>query len=126
LIYGSTTEDVLTGMKIHGRGWRSVQYSPRERPAFLGSFPTAIEDILKMRRRWSTGFLEILLGADSPLTAFWASSAKLSLMQRLLYIYAVTSMSAVIAIPMTVYALLPAASLLLARPLYPTTLLSVT
>ncbi|KAF5950079.1 hypothetical protein HYC85_012072 [Camellia sinensis] len=34
-IYGSTTEDVLTGLTIHGRGWRSAYCSP-DPPAFLG------------------------------------------------------------------------------------------
>jgi cellulose synthase/poly-beta-1,6-N-acetylglucosamine synthase-like glycosyltransferase len=143
LIYGSMTEDVLTGLKIHGRGWRSVLYSPKRR-AFLGAFPAALEDLLTMRRRWATGFLEMLLlgGANSPLfilpslllrtTAsaiglpsllLSAGSAlglpKLSLRQRLVYLHALLIFSAGLGIPLTVYALLPAASLLLRRPLYP-------
>ena len=32
-MYGSVTEDILSGMKIHSRGWRS-QYCDPDRPAF--------------------------------------------------------------------------------------------
>ncbi|KAK8948318.1 Cellulose synthase A catalytic subunit 4 [UDP-forming] [Platanthera guangdongensis] len=37
-IYGSVTEDILTGFKMHCRGWKSVYCTPR-RPAFKGSAP---------------------------------------------------------------------------------------
>ncbi|KAE8659658.1 Cellulose synthase A catalytic subunit 8 [Hibiscus syriacus] len=37
-IYGSVTEDILTGFKMHCRGWRSIYCMPL-RPAFKGSAP---------------------------------------------------------------------------------------
>ncbi|KAJ4979354.1 hypothetical protein NE237_010134 [Protea cynaroides] len=42
LVYGSITEDLLTGLSIHARGWRSV-YTDLDSPAFLGCAPTALE-----------------------------------------------------------------------------------
>ncbi|KAK9284121.1 hypothetical protein L1049_023288 [Liquidambar formosana] len=39
-IYGSTTEDILTGMKIHARGWGSVFCTP-DPPAFQGCAPSS-------------------------------------------------------------------------------------
>ncbi|KAL0349619.1 UNVERIFIED_CONTAM: Cellulose synthase A catalytic subunit [UDP-forming] [Sesamum radiatum] len=38
-IYGSVTEDILTGFKMHCHGWRSVYCIPK-RPAFKGSAPS--------------------------------------------------------------------------------------
>ncbi|GMH11025.1 hypothetical protein Nepgr_012866 [Nepenthes gracilis] len=40
-MYGSTTEDVLTGLKIHSKGWRSI-YLDTNPAAFLGSTPTEL------------------------------------------------------------------------------------
>ncbi|KAJ0969571.1 hypothetical protein J5N97_022448 [Dioscorea zingiberensis] len=42
-IYGSVTEDILTGFKMHCHGWRSVYCIPR-RPAFKGSAPINLSD----------------------------------------------------------------------------------
>ncbi|KAL0284538.1 UNVERIFIED_CONTAM: Cellulose synthase A catalytic subunit [UDP-forming], partial [Sesamum angustifolium] len=44
-IYGSVTEDILTGFKMHCHGWRSVYCIPR-RPAFKGSAPINLSDRL--------------------------------------------------------------------------------
>ena len=42
-IYGSVTEDILTGFKMHSRGWRSIYCMPK-RPAFKGSAPINLSD----------------------------------------------------------------------------------
>ncbi|KAL0300814.1 UNVERIFIED_CONTAM: Cellulose synthase A catalytic subunit [UDP-forming] [Sesamum radiatum] len=44
-IYGSVTEDILTGFKMHCHGWRSVYCIPR-RPAFKASAPINLSDRL--------------------------------------------------------------------------------
>ncbi|KAK9085744.1 hypothetical protein Sjap_026155 [Stephania japonica] len=44
-IYGSVTEDILTGFKMHCRGWRSIYCVPL-RPAFKGSAPINLSDRL--------------------------------------------------------------------------------
>ncbi|KAJ4823596.1 Cellulose synthase A catalytic subunit 3 [UDP-forming] [Turnera subulata] len=44
-IYGSVTEDILTGFKMHARGWRSIYCMPRL-AAFKGSAPINLSDRL--------------------------------------------------------------------------------
>ena len=44
-IYGSITEDILTGFKMHCRGWRSIYCNPK-RPAFKGTAPINLSDRL--------------------------------------------------------------------------------
>ncbi|GMI84527.1 cellulose synthase like E1 [Hibiscus trionum] len=58
--YESLVEDILTGMSIQNKGWRSVYLNP-ERPAFLGVVPTTLSDTLVQHKRWSEGQLQILL-----------------------------------------------------------------
>ena len=74
-----------------------------------------IEEVLKTRKRWSTGFLEIMVGTYSPFS--FARHPKLSLIQRLKYI-SMCNLNAV-GIPLTIYALLPCAALMMGRSLYP-------
>ncbi|KAE8645737.1 cellulose synthase-like protein H1 isoform X2 [Cucumis sativus] len=58
-LYESMTEDILTGIKIHSKGWKSVLLQPNP-PAFLGLAPTGGPDALTQRKRWVTGSLEIM------------------------------------------------------------------
>ncbi|KAK1355979.1 hypothetical protein POM88_049235 [Heracleum sosnowskyi] len=51
-IYGSVTEDILTGFKMHCRGWKSVYCMPK-RPAFKGSAPINLSDRLHQVLRWA-------------------------------------------------------------------------
>ncbi|XVF56133.1 hypothetical protein PTKIN_Ptkin06aG0092600 [Pterospermum kingtungense] len=44
-ISGSVTEDILTGFKMHARGWRSIYCMPKH-PAFKGSAPINLSDCL--------------------------------------------------------------------------------
>ncbi|THG13576.1 hypothetical protein TEA_007839 [Camellia sinensis var. sinensis] len=71
-IYGSTTEDVLTGLTIHGRGWRSAYCSP-DPPAFLGCAPPGGPGSMTQQKRWSTGLLEIW---------YWISSSTINFIKR--------------------------------------------
>lgn len=63
--YGCPLEDVITGLKIQCRGWRSVYYNPT-RKGFLGMAPTSLGQILVQQKRWSEGFLQISLSKYSP------------------------------------------------------------
>ncbi|PON57641.1 Cellulose synthase [Parasponia andersonii] len=67
LIYGCLVEDVLTGLVIQCRGWRSVYCCP-ERKAFLGAAPTTLLQTLVQHKRWAEGDLQILLSRYCPLT----------------------------------------------------------
>lgn len=44
-IYGSVTEDVVTGYRMHNRGWRSI-YCVTKRDAFRGTAPINLTDRL--------------------------------------------------------------------------------
>ncbi|OQU81590.1 hypothetical protein SORBI_3006G080700 [Sorghum bicolor] len=65
-VYGSMTEDVLTGQRIHAAGWRSAILNP-DPPAFLGGAPTGGPASLTQYKRWATGLLEILLSRHNPI-----------------------------------------------------------
>nr|XP_043618641.1 cellulose synthase-like protein H1 [Erigeron canadensis] len=64
-IYGSTVEDILTGLSIHEKGWRSIITSP-EPLAFLGCAPSTYNASLIQQKRWSMGLLEILFTNKNP------------------------------------------------------------
>ncbi|GAB4830944.1 Cellulose synthase-like protein D4 [Ancistrocladus abbreviatus] len=103
-IYGSVTEDVLSGYRMHNRGWRSV-YCVTKRDAFRGSAPINLTDRLHQVLRWATGSVEIFFSRNN---AFLATR-KIMFLQRLAYlnvgIYPFTS------IVLIVYCFLPALSL---------------
>ncbi|KAK9011355.1 hypothetical protein V6N11_044207 [Hibiscus sabdariffa] len=65
-IYGSVTEDILTGFKMHCHGWRSVYCIPK-RPAFKGSAPINLSDRLHQVLRWALGSVEIFLSKHCPI-----------------------------------------------------------
>ncbi|KAL0432060.1 UNVERIFIED_CONTAM: Cellulose synthase A catalytic subunit [UDP-forming] [Sesamum radiatum] len=65
-IYGSVTEDILTGFKMHCHGWRSVYCIPK-RPAFKGSAPINLSDRLHQVLRWALGSVEIFLSEHCPI-----------------------------------------------------------
>ncbi|KAF7815985.1 cellulose synthase-like protein E1 [Senna tora] len=69
LLYGCAVEDVITGLCIQCRGWKSVYYNP-ERKAFLGFAPTTLPQTLIQHKRWSQGGFQVLLSKYSP--AFYA------------------------------------------------------
>ena len=48
-IYGSVTEDVVTGFRMHNRGWRSI-YCVTKRDAFRGTAPINLTDRLHQVR----------------------------------------------------------------------------
>ncbi|KAL8539982.1 hypothetical protein ACS0TY_001549 [Phlomoides rotata] len=103
-IYGSVTEDVVTGYRMHNRGWKSI-YCVTKRDAFRGSAPINLTDRLHQVLRWATGSVEIFFSRNNALLA----SSKMKVLQRVAYlnvgIYPFTSLFLI------VYCFLPALSL---------------
>ncbi|GLT87281.1 hypothetical protein SLE2022_053710 [Rubroshorea leprosula] len=103
-IYGSVTEDVVTGYRMHNRGWKSV-YCVTKRDAFRGTAPINLTDRLHQVLRWATGSVEIFFSRNNALLA----SPRMKFLQRVAYlnvgIYPFTS------IFLIVYCFLPALSL---------------
>ncbi|CAA0810284.1 Cellulose synthase-like protein D3 [Striga hermonthica] len=103
-IYGSVTEDVVTGYRMHNRGWRSI-YCVTKRDAFRGTAPINLTDRLHQVLRWATGSVEIFFSRNNALLA----SPRMKFLQRVAYlnvgIYPFTSLFLI------VYCFLPALSL---------------
>ncbi|ESW25288.1 hypothetical protein PHAVU_003G023000 [Phaseolus vulgaris] len=103
-IYGSVTEDVVTGYRMHNRGWRSI-YCITKRDAFRGTAPINLTDRLHQVLRWATGSVEIFFSRNNAIFA----SRRLKFLQRISYlnvgIYPFTSLFLV------VYCFIPALSL---------------
>ncbi|GAB2298579.1 Cellulose synthase A catalytic subunit 8 [UDP-forming] [Dionaea muscipula] len=115
-IYGSVTEDILTGFKMHCRGWRSIYCMPL-RPAFKGSAPINLSDRLHQVLRWALGSIEIFLSRHCPLW-YGFGGGRLKWLQRLAYIntivYPLTSL------PLIAYCSIPAICLLTGKFIIPT------
>ncbi|MCO5553431.1 hypothetical protein L7F22_006952 [Adiantum nelumboides] len=113
-IYGSVTEDILTGFKMHCRGWRSIYCMP-PRPAFKGSAPINLSDRLHQVLRWALGSVEIMLSKHCPL--WYGYGGRLKWLQRLAYVntivYPITSL------PLLAYCTLPAVCLLTGKFIIP-------
>ncbi|KAG8093132.1 hypothetical protein GUJ93_ZPchr0012g21488 [Zizania palustris] len=103
-IYGSVTEDVVTGYRMHNRGWRSV-YCVTRRDAFRGTAPINLTDRLHQVLRWATGSVEIFFSRNNALFA----SPRMKLLQRVAYFNA--GMYPFTSVFLLIYCLLPAVSL---------------
>ena len=101
--YGSTAEDVHTGLMIHKRGWRSALLSPNP-PAFLGCAPSGGPSAATQQKRWATGLLEILFSKSCPI--FATLFGELQFRQCLAYLWIL--MWGLRFIPELCYAALPA------------------
>ncbi|XP_058068335.1 cellulose synthase-like protein E6 [Magnolia sinica] len=65
LKYGCPVEDVITGLSIQCRGWKSVYFNP-VRKGFLGLAPTSLAQSLVQHKRWSEGDFQILTSKFCP------------------------------------------------------------
>ncbi|KAG6555351.1 hypothetical protein Mapa_002577 [Marchantia paleacea] len=103
-IYGSVTEDVVTGFRMHNRGWRSI-YCVTKRDAFRGTAPINLTDRLHQVLRWATGSVEIFFSRNNAIFA----NSHMKILQRVAYlnvgVYPFTSVFLI------VYCFLPALSL---------------
>ena len=65
LKYGCAVEDIITGLSIQCRGWKSIYCRP-ERNGFLGVVPTTLLQSLVQHKRWSEGQFQIFLSRHCP------------------------------------------------------------
>ncbi|KAH6759747.1 Cellulose synthase family protein [Perilla frutescens var. hirtella] len=113
-IYGSVTEDILTGFKMHARGWRSIYCMP-PRPAFKGSAPINLSDRLNQVLRWALGSVEILFSRHCPI--WYGYGGRLKWLERFAYVN--TTIYPITAIPLLFYCTLPAVCLLTGKFIIP-------
>ncbi|GMI79056.1 cellulose synthase like E1 [Hibiscus trionum] len=66
LVYGFPVEDVITGLSVQCRGWKSMYLSP-EREGFLGVAPITLLQTLVQHKRWTEGHLQVFLSKYCPL-----------------------------------------------------------
>ncbi|GAB4859448.1 hypothetical protein Ancab_010914 [Ancistrocladus abbreviatus] len=102
-VYGSTTEDIVTGLRIHRKGWRSMFLNP-DPPAFLGCAPTGGPGSLTQQKRWATGFTEVLFSKNSPILA--TLNGKLEFKACFFYLWMLTC--GLRSVPELCYTVLPA------------------
>ncbi|KAF9611342.1 hypothetical protein IFM89_030131 [Coptis chinensis] len=67
LKYGCPVEDVITGLAIQCRGWKSVYFNPT-RTGFFGIAPITLAQTLVQHKRWSEGDFQIILSKYGPLS----------------------------------------------------------
>lgn len=113
-IYGSVTEDILTGFKMHARGWRSIYCMP-QRPAFKGSAPINLSDRLNQVLRWALGSVEILFSRHCPI--WYGYGGRLKFLERFAYIN--TTIYPLTSVPLLLYCTLPAVCLLTGKFIIP-------
>ncbi|KAL1067059.1 hypothetical protein V6Z11_D12G104400 [Gossypium hirsutum] len=113
-IYGSVTEDILTGFKMHCHGWRSVYCMPKQ-PAFKGSAPINLSDRLHQVLRWALGSVEIFLSRHCPI--WYGYGGGMKWLERFSYINSVVYPWT--SIPLLVYCTLPAICLLTGKFIVP-------
>ncbi|KAI3838606.1 hypothetical protein MKX03_030372 [Papaver bracteatum] len=113
LKYGCPVEDVLTGLSIQCRGWKSVYLNP-ERQGFLGVAPNTLGDTLVQHKRWSEGDFQIFLSKYNP---FLYGHKKISL--GLQMSYCVYCLWAPNSLPTLYYLVIPPLCLLKGIPLFP-------
>lgn len=65
LKYGCPVEDVITGLSIQCRGWKSIYYNP-QREGFLGVAPVTLSQTLIQHKRWSEGDFQIFISKYCP------------------------------------------------------------
>ncbi|XP_073062505.1 cellulose synthase A catalytic subunit 7 [UDP-forming] isoform X1 [Primulina eburnea] len=114
-IYGSITEDILTGFKMHCRGWRSIYCMPK-RAAFKGSAPINLSDRLNQVLRWALGSVEIFFSRHSPLW-YGYKEGNLKWLERFAYVN--TTVYPFTSLPLLAYCTLPAICLLTGKFIMP-------
>ncbi|KAL2502446.1 Cellulose synthase A catalytic subunit 7 [UDP-forming] [Forsythia ovata] len=116
-IYGSITEDILTGFKMHCRGWRSIYCMPK-RAAFKGSAPINLSDRLNQVLRWALGSVEIFFSRHSPVW-YGYKEGNLKWLERFAYVN--TTVYPFTSLPLLAYCTLPAICLLTGKFIMPET-----
>ncbi|WCJ33117.1 cellulose synthase like E1 [Euphorbia peplus] len=113
LVYGCAVEDMITGITIICRGWKSIFYYP-ERKAFLGLAPITLEVDLIQNNRWTEGLFQILTSKYCP---FIYGHGKMTIGAQLAF--AAYLLWPPLSLPTLYYVILLPISLLLDIPLFP-------
>ncbi|KAK9156358.1 hypothetical protein Sjap_003838 [Stephania japonica] len=113
LKYGCPVEDVITGLAIQCRGWRSVYYLP-ERSAFLGVAPITLAQGLIQFKRWSEGLFQIFFSKYCPFI-YGHGKIKLGLQMG----YSAYLLWAPNSLPTLYYLIVPSLCLIKGIPLFP-------
>ncbi|KAJ8764995.1 hypothetical protein K2173_010465 [Erythroxylum novogranatense] len=113
LKYGCPVEDVITGLSIKCRGWRSVYFNPK-REGFCGVSPTSLTQTLVQHKRWSEGDFQILFSKYSPA---WYAYGRISI--GLQMVYSCYCLWALNCLATLYYAIIPSLCLLKGVPLFP-------
>ncbi|XP_073117695.1 cellulose synthase-like protein E6 isoform X2 [Elaeis guineensis] len=113
LKYDCAAEDVITGLLIHCRGWKSVYINPPRR-AFLGVAPTTLAESLVQYKRWSEGNFQIILSKYCPLI-FGRGKIKLGRQM----VYCIYGLWAPSSLPTLYYLVIPSLCLLNGISLFP-------
>lgn len=113
LMYGYPVEDIITGLTIQCRGWKSVYYNP-SKPAFLGVAPTILDVALVQHKRWAEGMFQIFLSKYCP---FIYGHGKIKLGAQMGY--CIYLLWPPVSVPTLTYVLVPSLSLLHGIPLFP-------
>nr|XP_023881873.1 cellulose synthase-like protein E6 isoform X1 [Quercus suber]POF22854.1 cellulose synthase-like protein e6 [Quercus suber] len=113
LIYGCTSEDVVTGLAIQCRGWKSIHHNPN-RKAFLGVAPTTLDAALVQHKRWSEGMFQIFFSKYCP---FIYGLGKIKLGAQMAY--SIYLLFAPTSIPTLYYVIVPPLCLLHGISLFP-------
>jgi len=113
LKYGCPVEDVITGLAIHCRGWKSV-YSNPPRAGFIGVGPTTLAQTILQHKRWSEGNFTIFVSKYCP---FLFGHGKTKLPHQMGY--SIYGLWAPNSLPTLYYAVIPSLCLLKGTPLFP-------
>ncbi|GKV37369.1 hypothetical protein SLEP1_g45410 [Rubroshorea leprosula] len=113
LVYGCPVEDIVTGLTIQCRGWKSVYYNP-EREAFLGVAPATLDISLIQFKRWSEGMFQIFFSKYCP---FIYGHKKIKLGAQMGY--CIYLLWAPLSLPTLYYVIVPPLCLLQGIPLFP-------
>lgn len=112
-IYFTVVEDSITSFDLHCKGWISVFLDP-DRPCFLGSCTTVLNDMLVQQTRWSFGLMQMGLSKYCP---FIYGPLRMSILHRLCY--AALAFDALYVVPFYGLAIIPPICLIYGIPLYP-------
>ncbi|KAJ4722628.1 Cellulose synthase [Melia azedarach] len=113
-MYHSLVEDYFTGFTLHCKGWRSVYLNP-ERPQFLGTSTTNLNDLLIQNTRWSSGLVQVGISKFCP---FIYGPLRMSLLQSTAYAE-FSFFPLLYCLSLWCFATIPQLCLLLGIPLYP-------
>lgn len=117
LVYGCPVEDIVSGLTIQCRGWKSFYYNP-EREAFLGVAPATLDISLIQFKRWSEGMFQIFFSKYCP---FIYGHKKIKLGAQMGY--CIYLLWAPLSLPTLYYVIVPPLCLLHGIPLFPKALI---